>query len=72
MSVGFRASQAVRARARENGTSIERECELIGCSRPTERNWRYKGYYPGGYHLLQMHLKGYDIMKILLGDEHGK
>ena len=67
MSIGERAALAIEARAKQNGTSIETECNALGGSRKNHFDWKNRGLNPNAYFLQQMVLTGYDVIWILTG-----
>lgn len=64
--IGIRAAQAIRKMAYERDTTIQAECDRIGCIRPNFDNWE-KGCAPSSPWLEIMALAGYDVIWILTG-----
>lgn len=73
MTIGERAAQAIREKAKEKGIPIYKELENIGTQRNAFHVWEKCNIDPSGYFLQQMALNGYDIYWILTGkeQEHG-
>lgn len=67
MTIGQRAAQAVKERAKEKGITIEQECEAIKTSKSTVYDWA-TCMTPGGYILSEMYRQGYDVIWILSGE----
>lgn len=69
-SIGERAAQAIRERAKLNGTTKSHEQELLNLTRKTFCSWARGEYDPNAYFLQKMALAGYDVIYILTGDKH--
>jgi hypothetical protein len=72
MTIGQRVAQAVKKRAREQNISLDLERAFIGVESKSFRDWKNGKCDPSAYYLQQLAMRGYDIMWILLGDEHGQ
>lgn len=68
MTIGQRAAQAVKERAKEKGITIKQECDVIKTSHFTVRDWAATSKTPGGYILGEMCRQGYDVIYILSGE----
>lgn len=68
--IGERAAQAIRERAKLNGTKITSECENLDVTRKTLSVWTRSITDPNAYFLQQMALAGYDVIYILTGEKH--
>lgn len=71
-TIGKRAAWAFDNRCVETRSKKGVELAKLNITPGTMSNWRTGDTEPGGYHLRQMALNGYDVMWILLGDEHGE
>ena len=69
-NIAKRAAQAIRDRAKQNGTSVRSECEKLDISRRVYCRWNKEGSHPHSYFLQQMALAGYDVIYILTGKEN--
>ena len=68
-TVGERTVQAIKDRAKQNGTKKSVEAEKLGISRRVMCGWDKSRTDPSAYFLQQMALHGYDIYWILTGKE---
>jgi hypothetical protein len=69
MTIGQRAAQLIKERAKKNNRRVEWELLLLEINEATFRDWQKGRYEPSAYFLQNMARNGYDIMYILLGDE---
>lgn len=70
LTIGQRTVKAIKARCKENGTTIQAELKKISSTRQNYNNWEEKGGNPSAYFLQQMVLAGYDVIWILTGKEN--
>lgn len=68
-NIGQRAAQAIRERAKQNGTKLEEESLKVYVSRKVMNDWERRSVNPSAYFLQQMALSGYDVFWILTGQE---
>lgn len=68
MTIGQRAAQAIKNRAKQKGITFVKECDLLGTNRQTAKNWKYGRTNPGSWIIAEMLRQGYDIEYILLGE----
>ena len=68
-TIGNRAYNEIRKRARKNGVSPYQEAEKIGILYSAFYDWGKNGN-PSAYYLQQMALAGYDVIYILTGKEN--
>lgn len=66
-NIGKRAAQAIRERAKQNGTKLEEESLKVDVSRKVMNDWEIRNRNPSSYFLQQMALAGYDVIWILTG-----
>ena len=69
MTIGERALEAVRNRAKERGITFRSECEQLQTSDNTALSWKKKGTNPSSYVLAEMCRQGYDVIYILTGEK---
>lgn len=67
--IGERTVQAIKDRAKKNGTKKSVEAEKLGISRRVMCGWKNSHTDPSAYFLQQMALAGYDVFWILTGKE---
>lgn len=70
MTIGMRAAEAIKERARKNGSTLTSEFENLGLCRKVFGDWQKRGIDPSAYYLQQMALAGYDVIYILTGKEN--
>lgn len=68
-NIGKRAAQAIRERAKKNGTKLEEESMKLYVSRKVMNDWERRNRNPSAYFLQQMALSGYDVYWVLTGLE---
>lgn len=68
-NIGKRAAQAIRERAKQNGTKLEEESLKVYVSRKVMNDWEIQNRNPSAYFLQQMAFAGYDVFWILTGQE---
>lgn len=68
--IGERAAQAIRERAKLNGTTLSCEYGKLNVPRKTFCYWQNGIYDPNAYFLQQMALAGYEVIYILTGEKH--
>lgn len=68
MTIGKRAAQAIRERAKAIGISPTKFMERMGTNRKTLNDWEKKNRNPQAYWLQQLALEGFDTHWILTGE----
>lgn len=68
--IGVRTAQAIRERAKQNGTSVRQECQKINVLPGNISNWEKGKVNPTAYFLQEMALAGYDVIWILTGRKY--
>ena len=69
MTIGERVVQAIRERAKQNGTTLEVEKRQLGISQGCYTGYKYGRFDPSALVLQQMLRNGYDIVWILGGNK---
>jgi hypothetical protein len=69
-TIGEIAAYAVRGRCVQNRTKLYQELKTLDVSPRLLWCWEKKGFSPTAYSLSKLARAGYDVMWILLGDEH--
>lgn len=68
MTIGQRAVQAIRERAKGNGTTFKSECQLLLMSDTNVLVWSKGSVNPRADILAEMCRQGYDMTYILIGE----
>jgi hypothetical protein len=68
-SIGERAAEVIRDRAKQERTTIEAQCLKVNATRKAYHDWNKMGWNPTAYFLQQMALAGYDVIYILTGEK---
>ena len=71
MTIGQRAAQLIKERAKKNNRMVEWELLLLEINEASFRDWQKGRYEPSAYFLQKLALDEYDVMYILVGDNHG-
>lgn len=69
MTIGQRAAQLIKERAKKNNRRVEWELLELEIHEHSFRDWVAEKTNPSAYFLQNMARNGYDIMYILVGDE---
>lgn len=70
MTIGQRAVESIKDRAKQNGRSENLERISLDITESTFKGWRKGHCDPSAYYLQQLALNGYDVMYILTGQRH--
>jgi transcriptional regulator with XRE-family HTH domain len=68
-TIGVRAAQAIRERAKQNGKHVIETAEEVGVSKRVLWGWQTGNTDPRAYLLSEMAYAGYDIHWILTGEK---
>lgn len=66
-NVGERAAGAIEAMAQANGRTVRQELSKLGIYKRSYDSWKTNDYHPSGKCLQRMALRGYDVVRILVG-----
>lgn len=70
MTIGQRAAQLIKERAKKNNRRVEWELLLLEINEASFRDWQKGRYEPSAF-LQKLALDKYDVMYILVGDQNG-
>ena len=68
MTIGQRAAEAIREKAKFKGLDFRTECSNIGVPAQTVSCWKVGHCDPGSFYLAEMYKLGYDVIYILTGE----